>query len=250
LDGVCSTNSTTSLNHIPMRIFLLIFAVIIFSVNLSIGQIIMEPNSEKISVDAAKKLINEYDGELNKKFSVLPQLEVYDLRNNWVISIKVYANEAYLFTDKYGAVKKFEATRPRSVFEDYESTLGNFPHNKDSILKDLSHELDIGLDYNLGNRLYSDELTEKIKKYGMIKAREKLFLGLVTLMGESLILEFGGKWETETVKFPYPHLEPIIRTEKGLQEVYFIKMVSDFLWEEKDSDWFSMTVYLKSYFSN
>ncbi len=165
-----------------MRVLVIILVVINFLIKPSMAQNVMELKSEKISLDSAKRLINEHSGILNRKLSITPSLEVYELNDNWVISINPNLKAAHLFTDGYNALKEFDASRPRSIFENYEAEMERFPLNKDSILKNLALELDIQLQFTFDNETFSADLQSRVDRYTLKRGRERLFLGLVTLM--------------------------------------------------------------------
>lgn len=206
----------------------------------------MNTDSINISIDSAREMIKDHEGVLNRKLSILPPLEVYELNNNTLLAIKVYAKLATLYYDKASAIKDFESSRPKGFFESYQNELINFPANKKNILMHLSKELNVQIEPNRMDKLYLDEISKKVKKYTVKKAQNQLFLGLVTLMGESIIDHGGGEWEVETVDFPYPQLQPYILNTNGRKETNFIKLIADALFGDKGFDWYAISIFVNS----
>jgi hypothetical protein len=186
----------------------------------------MQDKERPIHIDTARKMIREHNGVLITDLSILPPLEVYDLDNKTVISIKVYRKEATLFLDREDALAQFQKMRPKGPFDDYQEELIGFPDNKDSILLELSKELKFDVDPKNCDSEYNERLSTAIEEYSLPKANKKLFLGLTVLLGETLRQKYGGTWEVETDEF-LGKLQPFLRKADGQQETYFIKMLGD-----------------------
>lgn len=198
-------------------------------------------NYKKLTLDEAKNLISEKKGILNESASLLPSVEIYELNDNSAVVLNNAGNRATFYASKSDVIKTGADRRPKDLIEKYQTELKEFPGNKDFLLIQLGNKLKIEIRPHNHDKAYLDSISVAVKGFPKEMVNDSLYLGLLVLMGETVIGLNGGSWDVKTVNFPLPDLrKPVLLNNDGVENQFVAKMVEDSLERLSSFDWYLM----------